>query len=105
MEVFHFSTDIFLSELQMLASCWRAVGRVGRGQSSVELPPRLLGGLAWAGRTGEQDLSLAAGHGVSARPLLLPSGGGAQATQAGASGHMLSGLLGVTVTHDRTWVA
>lgn len=36
-----------------------AVGRVGRvsmGQSSAELP-RLLRGLAWAGRTGEQDLS------------------------------------------------
>lgn len=35
----------------------------------MELPPRLLGGLAWAGWTGEQDLSLAAGHGVSAQPL------------------------------------
>ena len=60
MKVFSFSTEIFLSESKMLASCLGAVGRVGRvgrGQSSVELPPRLLGGLAWAGRTGEQDLS------------------------------------------------
>lgn len=47
----------------------------------------------------------AVGRGGSPGRSLLPFGDGAQVPRAGASGHPLSGFLGVTVTHDHTWVA
>ena len=85
----------------MLEGC----GLGGQGAVISGAATKAAGGLAWAGWTGEQDLSLAAGRGDSARPLPAAFWGSAQVTRAGASGHMLSWFLGVTVTHDHASVA